>query len=66
MLVFGHGEQRWPLGQIVEVEVDVVVLSQRIEVGEVGSKEVLRTKGAERCHNRLIPLYLSNYGEGTE
>lgn len=47
VLVFGDGEERGPVDEVVHVEVDVVVFGEGIEVGEVHVEEVLGTEGAE-------------------
>lgn len=49
-LVFCYGEERGPFDEIVEVEIEVVVFSEGVEVCEVHTEEVLRTKLAEGCH----------------
>lgn len=50
MLVLGDGEEGGPAGEVLVVEVEVVVLGEGIEIGEVHVKEVLRAEGAEGCH----------------
>jgi hypothetical protein len=50
MLVFGDGEEGRPAGEVLVVEVEVVVLGEGIEVGEVHVEEVLRAEGAEGRH----------------
>lgn len=50
MLVFGDGEEGRPAGEVLVVEVEVVVLGEGIEVGEVHVEEVLRAEGAEARH----------------
>ena len=49
-LVFCYGEERWPFHEVVEIEVKVVIFSERIEVCQVHVEEVLRTKCTEGCH----------------
>lgn len=50
MLVLGDGEEGGPAGEVLVVEVEVVVLGEGIEVGEVHVEEILRAEGAEGCH----------------
>lgn len=46
MLVFCHGEKRWPAGDVLHVEVEIIVLRKRIKVCKVHLQEVLRAKGS--------------------
>ena len=50
VLVFGDCEKRGPVDEVVHVEVDIVVLGEGIEVGEVHVEKVLGAEGAEGCH----------------
>jgi hypothetical protein len=52
MLVLGDGEEGGPAGEVLVVEVKVVVLGEGIEVGEVHMEEILRAEGAEGRHCR--------------
>lgn len=49
-LIFCYGEERWPFYEVVKVEIEVVILGQRVEVREVHTEKVLRTKCAEGSH----------------
>lgn len=51
VLIFDNSEERGPLGEVLEVEVDVVVFRQGVEIGEVGVEEVCRSKSTERGHD---------------
>jgi len=50
MLVLGDGEEGRPAGEVLVVEVEVVVLGKGIEVSKVHVEEVLRAEGAEGRH----------------
>ena len=50
ILVLGNGEEGGPFAQVVEVEIDVVILGEGIEIGEVHVEQVSRTKRTQRSH----------------
>lgn len=50
MLVLGDGEEGRPAGEVLVVEIEVIVLGKGIEVGKVHVEEVLRAEGAEGSH----------------
>lgn len=50
MLVLCDYEKRGPLGVVLQVEVDIVVLGERIKVREIHLQEILRLKESEGCH----------------
>ena len=52
VLVFGHGEKGRPLGEVVHVEVDVIVLGEGVEICKIDFEQVLWPKGAEGSHGR--------------
>ena len=45
-LVFGHCEKRRPFGEVVHVEVDVIILGKRVKVCEIHSEQVMWLKSA--------------------
>ena len=50
ILILRDSEQRWPFRKILYVEIQIVIFGERIQIGEIGVKEVGGTKGAEGCH----------------
>lgn len=50
LLVFGDGEEGRPFGQIVEIEVNIEILGERIKVGQVHAQKVLRFELSKRSH----------------
>lgn len=50
--VFGHCEKRRPFSEVVHVEVDVIVLRERVKICEIHFEQVLWLKGAESSHGR--------------
>lgn len=60
MLVLGDGEEGGPACEILVVEVEVVVLGEGIEVGEVHMEEILGAEGAQgrHCGGRVQRVFL--------
>lgn len=52
VLIFSHGEQGRPFCQVVHVEVNVVILRERIQIGEIHFEQVLWLKGTEGSHGQ--------------
>ena len=52
VLIFGQGEKGRPFGQVVHVEVDVIILGERVKVCEIHLEEVLWLKRTEGSHGR--------------
>lgn len=50
VLVLGHGEKRRPFGEVVHVEVNVVVLGESIKICEIHFEQVLWLKGTQGSH----------------
>lgn len=50
ILTFGDVEEVWPAGKIREVEVQVIGLSQRVEVGGVEFEDVGSVEGSQGSH----------------
>lgn len=42
ILILCHGTERGPLGEVLQVVVDVVILRQRVQVGQVHMEEIRR------------------------
>lgn len=45
--VLHRAEERRPLGEVIEIEAEVVVLRQRIEVGRIELKQVQRRHASD-------------------
>ena len=50
VLVFGECKKRGPSSEVVHVEVDIVILCQRVKVCQVHSEQVLWLKSAKGSH----------------
>lgn len=50
VLVFGHSEKGRPFSKVVHVEVNVVILRERVKICEIDFKQVLWLKGTKGSH----------------
>lgn len=53
VLVFGECKKRGPSREVVHVEVDIVILRQRVKVCQVHPEQVLWLKSAKGSHDYL-------------
>lgn len=50
ILIFGDCEEGGPFGEVLEVEINVVIFGERVKVCEIHFEEVRRAERAEGCH----------------
>lgn len=50
MLIFGYSEQGRPSREVMHVEVDVVILRERVKICQIHSEQVLWLKSAQGSH----------------
>lgn len=59
IVVLDHTKQRWPLGEVVEVESQIIILRQRVQVGQVQVQQVQRGHAPYGSH---LGLEVKNVG----
>ena len=51
VLILSHGEKGRPFSEVMHVEVDVVILRERVKICEIHFEQIMRLTGTERSHD---------------